>query len=150
MSGRMREALPSGEIDRFTGPRAAAPDRAVAAEPTTTIAELTARVAGLENVIRLARGEETDEPVPGRREFMKDAAWKCGKCNSLLAYYDHDTDVIRIRYKDHLVRAQIGPGGWVEVLCRGCGENNRKEYLTPEQVAAEKAATRGQRRERSA
>lgn len=59
----------------------------------------------------------------------KDARWPCSKCGSLLAFYDPGQDVLRVRYKDHTLYAHLGEGGWITVLCRGCGELNTQQWV---------------------
>jgi hypothetical protein len=114
----------------------------------TTVERLGKRITDLEQVVATATvPRDRDEDTGGA---IRDAMWKCSKCSSLLAFYDKDQDVLRIRYKEHLVYTHIGVGGWVQVVCRSCGEPNQQEHKTEAQVAAEQAsATTFTSRERS-
>lgn len=94
-------------------------------------ARLNRRIADLEQVVSalsLGRDEQSDRP-------QSDAMWKCRKCGSLLAFYDRGEDVLRIRYKEHLTYVHVGVGGWVQVVCKSCGEPNIQTYATEEEVA---------------
>ena len=57
--------------------------------------------------------------------------WKCSCCRTRLGYYDEAEDVLRIRFRDYFVRQKLGAGGWSEVICRRCGQENRVEYVPP-------------------
>jgi hypothetical protein len=103
---------------------------------------------------------------------VKDARWNCQKCGTLLAWYDPEKDMLRIRYKDHILYSRVGgvspialtdevldwvdrhgialeegavrqlaeaiagvvTPGFVQAICRGCGEPNTQEYASPEEV----------------
>jgi hypothetical protein len=54
----------------------------------------------------------------------RDARWHCQKCGYLLGFYDVGQDVLRTRYKEHIVFVRCGEGGFVQVVCRGCSEVN--------------------------
>lgn len=114
---------------------AAAPRPGVASEDD--VRQLRARLLDLEQLVATlaATGDERDD---GRVRAIRDAMWKCRKCSALLAFYDRETDVVRVRYKDHLVYAHVGPAGWIQVVCRGCGEPNEQRYATPDEVEASK------------
>lgn len=99
------------------------------------VAALTSELAKLQGIVALGM-RATDEEDEGKGRAVADAAWKCRKCRSLLGFYDVSNDVMRIRYKDHITFFRLGPGGFVQVICRGCGEINTEEYASPEQVAA--------------
>lgn len=101
---------------------------------------LVARVQALEGELQkmgallaaMAVGESEDDERKGRA--IADAAWKCKKCSSLLGFYDMESDVLRMRYKDHSTYVRVGAGGFVQVICRGCGDINTQEYATEEEV----------------
>jgi hypothetical protein len=57
-----------------------------------------------------------------------DEIWCCRKCGSRLGFYDPESDLLRIRYKDFVTYIHIGVGGFVQVLCRSCSEMNTAEY----------------------
>jgi hypothetical protein len=107
------------------------------------VADLTREIATLAAV----RVPADDDPERGRA--VGDAMWKCGKCASLLAFYDPRTDIMRVRYKDFMLYTRSGPGGFVQVICRGCGEINTKQYMTEDEVKAEQQAEREAARRRS-
>lgn len=97
------------------------------------LSKLQQRVAELEREVSTvaAIAATTDEkPDPSRGRAIADAIWHCSKCSALLAFYDVRTDVLRIRYKDHMVYARVGDGGFVQIICRGCGEVNTQEYVS--------------------
>jgi len=58
-----------------------------------------------------------------------DNPWNCGKCGGCLAMYDPAKDVLRIRHRDLYVFIQVGPGGFIDVICRTCGELNSQAYV---------------------
>mgnify|MGYP003627660392 CR=1 FL=1 len=64
----------------------------------------------------------------------KDARWHCQKCGYLLGFYDMAADVLRTRYKEHIVFVRAGQGGFVQIVCRGCSEVNTQEYVPPDEV----------------
>lgn len=82
--------------------------------------ELQAAVAG---VAALARGESL-EGIP-KADVMRDALWCCPACGHRLGVYNSQEDVLRIRYKDLFVWVHAGTGGFIEVVCRSCGERVR-------------------------
>ena len=120
-------------------------------------------------------GERSQREDSGK--VMKDARWNCKKCNALLAWYDQSTDILRIRYKDHLVYSRVGgvgaeqlieavlegvslagaaldddqcrtiaqqvadvvTPGFMQIICRGCGEINTKAYMSEEEIEAAQA-----------
>lgn len=82
--------------------------------------ELAAAVNG---VATLARGE-TLEGIP-KMDAMRDQLWCCPACGHRLGVYNKADDVLRMRYKDFFVYFHAGKGGYVEVVCRSCGEQVR-------------------------
>ncbi len=102
-------------------------------------ASITARVKSLESEIQrmseLLASMQTEDPDDERKgRAISDAAWKCKKCSSLLGFYDVQTDVLRIRHKEHSAYIRVGAGGFVQVICRGCGDINTQEYATQDEV----------------
>ena len=67
-----------------------------------------------------------------------DAVWQCRKCSYLLGFYDIRSEVLRVRYKEHLMYVRVGLGGFVQVFCRSCGEANTQEFVAQD-------ANRGER-----
>ena len=112
------------------------------------VASLTAELGKLQGIVALGMRATDGEDDQGGRA-VSDAAWKCKKCRSLLGFYDVSSDVMRIRYKDHVAFFRLGPGGFVQVICRGCGEINTETYASPEEVTqARQAQTQVIRRPR--
>lgn len=67
-----------------------------------------------------------DEDKP--KSPMVDAIWQCKKCQYFLGFYDIRSEILRVRYKEHLMYVRVGQGGFVQVFCRSCGEANTQEY----------------------
>ncbi len=49
---------------------------------------------------------QKSSPSSGRA--IADSMWKCRKCKSLLGFYDIEEDILRLRYKDHVVFVKVG------------------------------------------
>ena len=93
------------------------------------VSELEAEV----NVLGQAIGrQEAQAPREDVGAVNRDARWHCRKCGYLLGFYDADQDVLRTRYKEHIVFVRAGPGGFVQIVCRGCSEVNTQHYVDPE------------------
>lgn len=100
-----------------------------------TLKKLNVRISEIENDLRVissalptpAKEEGTDSGVVNR-----DVRWHCKKCGYLLAFYDKDHDVMRTRYKEHIVYMRAGIGGFIQIVCRGCSEVNTQEYVAVE------------------
>lgn len=109
--------------------------------PEDELRVLRARVGEMEQVLA-SLASRSPEPAEdeARGRAIRDTMWKCRKCASLLAFYDEQADTLRIRYKEHLVYVQLGSSGWIQIVCRSCGEPNEQRYATSEEVAT----TRGQ------
>lgn len=45
---------------------------------------------------------------PSAGNAIRDQMWKCKCCNSLLAYYNPDDDLMRVKYKDLMLFARAG------------------------------------------
>lgn len=90
--------------------------------------KLRARIGVLEReVAMLARDIPALERSTGKADSApvnRDARWHCTKCGYLLGFYDMREDVLRTRYKEHIVFVRCGEGGFVQVVCRGCSEVN--------------------------
>ena len=112
MSSRRREA----DIGRGGEP---------AHEPSGS---LESRVTELERELTSVRdsGRGRDD---GPSDMRGDAPWRCCKCNSLIAFYDRNEDVLRVRYKDLYMWVGVGVGGFVQIVCRNCGQSNRQDYV---------------------
>jgi hypothetical protein len=106
--------------------------RDVQASVVARVKSLEAEIQRMSELLASMQGEEGDDERKGR--VISDAAWKCKKCSSLLGFYDVATDVLRIRYKEHSAYIRVGQGGFVQLICRGCGDINTQEYQTPEEV----------------
>lgn len=100
---------------------------------SSDLSKLQQRVAELERelatVAAIAAHGDAEKTDPSRGRAMADAIWHCVKCSALLAFYDVRSDVLRIRYKDHMVYVRVGDGGFAQIICRGCGEINTQEYV---------------------
>jgi hypothetical protein len=116
----------------------------VSSRESNEVARLNRRISELEQVVAgLAGRPGASEDEPGA---VRDARWKCRKCAALLAFYDQTDDVLRIRYKEHLTYVHVGEGGWVQIVCKGCGEPNLQAYATQEEVdAAQRESGKGGR-----
>jgi|WetSurMetagenome_2_1015567.scaffolds.fasta_scaffold06397_4 hypothetical protein len=53
-------------------------------------------------------------------EDVKDLAWKCSSCDSVLGYVTSDLKMLRMKYKDHYIF--IEEASRVTTLCRRCGK----------------------------
>lgn len=80
-------------------------------------------ITGLMREKHLSLGQ--DDEVP---QEPVDKVWCCQKCGSQQGYYDEANDVLRVRYKEHVVHVHTGIGGWIRLVCRKCGELNVLEY----------------------
>lgn len=66
--------------------------------------------------------EDSEPPV------QNDVVWQCEKCGQRIGFYSNESDVIRIRHKDHIAYSHLGVGGWLRVICRGCSHINTLNY----------------------
>lgn len=89
---------------------------------------LQRQVAELEREISIA-ARSSEERSEESGAAVADARWSCSSCGSLLGFYDPREDVLRVRYKDHMLYVRVGVGGFVQVICRGCGAVNTQEYV---------------------
>ena len=65
-----------------------------------------------------------------------DEVWSCTKCSARLGFYDRREDILRVRHKDFVSYTHLGgPGGFIRILCRGCGEMNELKWVDPGEVA---------------
>lgn len=55
---------------------------------------------------------------------MLDQFWLCKRCGAKLAFFDHEKDEMRIRFRDLFVYVTPGDGGSIRYVCRGCGYVN--------------------------
>lgn len=100
-----------------------------------SIRKLNVRISEIENDLRVissaleppSKEDSSDSGVVNR-----DVRWHCKKCGYLLAFYDKDHDVMRTRYKEHIVYMRAGIGGFIQIVCRGCSEVNTQEYVAVE------------------
>ena len=74
------------------------------------------RVQQLERDLQAVARFVPDGRTEDRGRAVQDAMWKCQKCNALLAFYDPETDVLRMRYKDHVTFARVGGADAGEIL----------------------------------
>jgi len=92
------------------------------------VRKLAARMNELErDVAAMARDATVADATAGREDsgpVNRDARWHCKKCGYLLGFYDLQEDLLRTRYKEHIVFVRCGEGGFVQVVCRGCSEVN--------------------------
>lgn len=89
---------------------------------------LQRQVAELEREVSVAT-RKAEEGSDESGSAVADARWSCSACGSLLGFYDPREDVLRVRYKDHMMYVRVGIGGFVQVICRGCGAVNTQEYV---------------------
>lgn len=82
--------------------------------------ELSAAVSA---VTRLARGEPIDE-IP-QVQVARHQLWTCSGCGARLGYYDKETDVLAVHYRDAFWWVHVGAGGWFKTVCRSCCTENR-------------------------
>lgn len=101
------------------------------------IKRLTARVTEIEAELRVVSTAaasiiQTPEQPEDSGIVNRDVRWHCKKCGYLLAFYDKNQDVMRTRYKEHIVYMRAGVGGFIQIVCRGCSEVNTQEYAAAE------------------
>ena len=112
-------------------------------ELTRQLRKAVQRVSELEaemNVLGQAIGRQEAQEAQPRGDsgaVNRDARWHCEKCGYLLGFYDMARDVLRTRYKEHIVFVRAGPGGFVQIVCRGCSEVNTQYYVDPDAGDAE-------------
>ena len=90
------------------------------------------RITEIENDLRVigAALPATQDEIPAdSAPANMDIRWHCKKCGYLLAFYDKNHDVMRTRYKEHIVYMRAGIGGFIQIVCRGCSEVNTQEYV---------------------
>ena len=110
-------------------------DKVAAVTPDAEVGKLRQQLRALEReVAMLTRELPRPEQAPGDDvgPVNRDARWHCQKCGYLLGFYDVGQDVLRTRYKEHIVFVRAGPGGFVQIVCRGCSEVNTQHYVDPE------------------
>jgi hypothetical protein len=95
------------------------------------IKRLTSRITEMEAELRVLGTASAPALVePGDSGAVnRDIRWHCKKCGYLLAFYDKNQDVMRTRYKEHIVYMRAGVGGFIQIVCRGCSEVNTQEYV---------------------
>ncbi len=76
-------------------------------------------------LMSISKGESDEIKV----KQNPDQLWACKKCGSRLGFYDHEQDLLRIRYKDFVAYVHLGAGGLIQVLCRQCSEMNEVHYV---------------------
>lgn len=133
---RMREAYKADDhaVSPVTGGSSKGREREI--DPEVEIRRLRDRVGDLEQVVAASgTARRVDEDREDMGPAQKHARWNCRACGSLLGFYDHEADVMRIRYKDHVTFVRCGPGGFVQTLCRSCAQINTQEYASPDEVA---------------
>ena len=93
---------------------------------------LQRRVDLLERELQLVsqQAPAPSQGSPDAAPLNRDARWHCSKCGYLLGFYDLKEDVLRTRYKEHIVFVRCGDGGFVQVVCRGCSEVNTAHGTT--------------------
>jgi hypothetical protein len=100
-------------------------------EETRDMRKLLHRIGAMEkelSVVGRAVGLQNEQPGnPDAAPVNRDARWHCKKCGYLLGFYDVGADLLRTRYKEHIVYVRCGDGGFVQVVCRGCSEVNTAE-----------------------
>lgn len=84
-------------------------------------------------------GDDPEPEIDPSR--IADVVWACERCSSRLALYDPIDDLLRVRHRDLLVQIKTGPGGWVRVICRGCGHINEIHDETRDEPVATSTST---------
>lgn len=97
--------------------------------------ELERELAVVTRALPLPQRAQPDDAAPAH----SDARWHCKKCGYLLGFYDTQLDVLRTRYKEHIVYVRVGEGGFIQIVCRGCVEINTQGWVSDEDVAADPA-----------
>lgn len=97
------------------------------------IKKLHARITEMEDELRVLSQVPVGEVDQSKGAALMDIRWHCKKCNYLLAFYDKDHDVMRTRYKEHIVYMRAGVGGFIQIVCRGCSEVNTQEYVSADE-----------------
>lgn len=116
--------------------------RAHGAPVSTSISDLAKRISDLEKLV--AAGAQRGEPDE-TETATRDSVWRCVKCSRLLAFYDVSDDVLRIKHREHVIYTQLGAGGWIQVVCPGCGQPNRQDYVpVPGDAAPEAVVSAGE------
>lgn len=88
----------------------------------------------LQKIERQVRGIEQDLSTvgvskPKSQEIgFTDEVWSCTKCGFRLGIYDKKNDELRVRYKDFYAWWNVGKGGNLKIICRGCSEINNVSY----------------------
>ena len=98
---------------------------------------MQARMGLLEREVSLLSTSDAPDQSEDSGAVNRDARWHCSKCGYLLGFYDVSDDVLRTRYKEHIVYVRVGDGGFVQVVCRGCSQVNTQGYVAPDDVALE-------------
>ena len=114
-----------------------APGTQATSEADRTARKLLVRIAQMEAEIAVL-GQAVSPVAQSSRTtgaVNKDARWHCEKCGYLLGFYDVGSDIMRTRYKEHIVFVRCGPGGFIQVVCRGCSEINTQQHVEPEGAA---------------
>ena len=96
----------------------------------TVLSEMENEVRALGRAVHAQ--EQPDQEQVG--QVNRDSRWHCRKCGYLLAFYDQEYDVMRSRYKEHIVYMRPGVGGFIQIVCRGCSEVNTLEYVPEDEV----------------
>jgi len=98
---------------------------------------LKQRMNYLEREVGMLSTADAPEPPDDAGTVNRDARWHCRKCGYLLGFYDLADDVLRTRYKEHIVYVRVGDGGFVQVVCRGCSQVNTQHYSPDTESAPE-------------
>ena len=90
--------------------------------------------------VNVSEKEDQATEVEQAAARCKDLAYGCSKCGTLLAFVDDETrSNIRIKHRDLYIFVK-DPQEFV-IICRGCGEINRLNYVSPEMVDDMKEAS---------
>jgi RNase P subunit RPR2 len=93
-----------------------------------TLRQLEQDIQKLQRIVADSADRSRDEDKA--KSPTLDAIWQCKKCQYFLGFYDVRSEVLRVRYKEHLMYVRVGQGGFVQVFCRSCGESNTQEYTS--------------------
>ena len=98
-----------------------------------TLRQLEQDIQKLQRIVADQTDKSRDEDRS--QSPIVDAIWKCKKCAYFLGFYDVKTEVLRVRYKEHLMYVRVGSGGFIQVFCRSCGEANTQEFTASDETS---------------
>jgi len=88
------------------------------------LASMDEEMGNLTTIVSLLTHEDGDVPDMAPARVLIDQFWTCKRCNAKLGVFDHESDEMRIRYRDLFLYVIPGEGGRLKYTCRGCGYVN--------------------------